>query len=85
MDGFGSKWTVQGLNCTVQTSKSGRSWSKKVDGPEIKKWTVQKEKNWTVKRKKTGQSLGMKVDGPRGSKWMVQKDQSGRSKRLKVY
>ena len=79
MDGFGSKWTVQGLNCTVQTSKSGRSWSKKVDGPEIKKWTVQKEKkldglkeeNWTVIGDESRRSKRLEVDGSKGSKWTV--------------
>ena len=71
MDGFGSKWTVQGLNCTVQTSKSGRSWSKKVDGPKGEKLDGLKEENWTVIGDESRRSKRLEVDGSKGSKWTV--------------
>ena len=74
--GSGLKWMVlgqsgriYGLNCTVQTTKSGRS--AKVGGPEIKKWTVQKARSEWFKR--------IKVDGLKYWKCTVQKHRKVKS------
>ena len=64
-----SKWTVSGQSGRSKKAQSGRS--AKVDGPEIRKWTVQRAKN--------GRSFGYKLDGPKGPNWTVIWHESGRS------